>query len=281
MTERLIEANALKHFLRDDGPKDAPAAILLHGFPDTADLWRGVTPDLVAGGFRVIAPDLRGFGRTDIPASLKDYAILEGAAPDIIAIVDALGLGTPHLVGHDFGAAVAWALAIAHPDRFSSLAALSLGHPRAFLKAGWGQRRRSWYIGLHHLRGLAEWAYRADDWRLLRGLFPEAEAEARIAMLERPGRLAAALKWYRANTKIRYLFIDPPLAPRENEIVRIPTMGIWSAGDKYLGYRQMATSEAYVEAPWRFEEIEEAGHWIMRDAPARLTDLLLSHWRAH
>ena len=105
-----IDANGLRHFIRDSGDEDAPAAILLHGFPDSSAVWNDVTPLLVASGFRVIAPDMRGFGETDIPETLADYDIRSGAGADVIAILDHLKIERAHLVGHDFGAAVAWAL---------------------------------------------------------------------------------------------------------------------------------------------------------------------------
>jgi len=146
-----IEANSLTHFVRDSGGEDAPVAVLLHGFPDSSEVWNAVTPLLVAEGFRVIAPDLRGFGETEIPARLADYDIQTGATVDVIAILDHLKITRAHLVGHDFGAPVAWALAAQRPDRFISLAALSVVTAStssvSSVVYGCPGRRRDWGIG--------------------------------------------------------------------------------------------------------------------------------------
>lgn len=275
-----IVANGLTHFVRDTGDVAAPAAILLHGFPDSSAVWSQVTPLLIGGGYRVIAPDLRGFGETDMPASLADYEIQPGAAVDIIAILDHLGIERAHIVGHDFGAPVAWMLAAQKPERFLSLSALSVGHQRAFLAAGPEQKKRSAYILLHQLRGVCEWLYVRDDWALLRRHWEGARAiDETIALLSRPGRLTAGLNWYRANIPIRRMLAAPPPGAFGEEIVRIATLGVWSSEEKYLTEAQMTGSEIYVAAPWTYARIEGAGHWLQADAPERLAALLLSHWR--
>jgi pimeloyl-ACP methyl ester carboxylesterase len=274
-----IKANGLTHFVRDSGDDRAPAAILLHGFPDSSAVWNRVTPLLVAEGFRIIAPDLRGFGETDIPKTLADYDIRTGAAADVIAILDHLEVDRAHLVGHDFGAPVAWALAAQRPDRFISLAALSVGHMRAYLNAGAEQKRRSLYILVHQVRGVCEWLYRRNNWALLRrhwGAVPEIE-EA-IALLSRPGRLTAGLDWYRANISLGRMLFPPREGEFGEEIVRIPTLGVWPSGEKYLVERQMIASGAFVDAPWTYERIDGASHWLQADAPEALSALLTRHW---
>ena len=276
-----IAANGLNHFIRDSGDVAAPAAILLHGFPDTSSVWSSVTPLLVAGGFRIIAPDLRGFGETDIPSKLSDYDIQTGAASDILAIMDHLNIARAHLVGHDFGAPVAWFLAANHPARFISLAALSVGHTRAYLAAGAEQRRRSAYILVHQLRGICEWLYRRDDWALLRrNLDSIRDIDETIASLSRPGRLTASLNWYRANIDLKRMIFPPAKGALGEEVVRIPTLGVWPDREKYLVERQMTASGAYVDAPWTYEKLPGAGHWLQVDAPDALAALLLRHWRA-
>ena len=275
-----IGANGLAHFVRDSGEETAPAAILLHGFPDSSAVWNDLTPLLTGAGFRVIAPDMRGFGDTDIPGRLGDYDIRTGAAADVIAIMDHLGIDRAHLVGHDFGAPVAWALAAQRPDRFMSLAALSVGHARAFLAAGAEQKRRSFYILVHQLRGVCEWLYRRDDWALLRKQWgADRRMEETIALLSRPGRLTAGLNWYRANISVKRMVFPPVKGEFGEEIVRIPTLGVWSSGEKYLVEAQMTGSSAFVEAPWTYARIEGASHWLQIDAPGRVAALLLSHWR--
>ena len=276
-----IAANGLTHFVRDAGDPKAPAAILLHGFPDSSAVWERVTPFLVAGGYRVIAPDMRGFGETDMAARVKDYDIETGAAVDVIAILDALNIKRAHLVGHDFGAPVAWLLAAQKPERFLSLSALSVGHMRAFLAAGAEQKRRSFYILVHQLAGVCEWLYRRDDWALLRKHWDGArDPNATIRLLSRPGRLTAGLNWYRANISIGRMLSPPREGSRGPERVGLPTLGVWSAGEKYLVEEQMVRSGDYVDGAWTFARIANASHWLQEDAPEELSKLLLGHWRA-
>lgn len=279
-THRIV-ANGLTHFIRDTGESGAPAAILLHGFPDSSAVWDRLTPYLVAGGYRVIAPDLRGFGDTDMAPRVADYDIETGAAIDVIAILDALAVSRAHLVGHDFGAPVAWMLAAQKPARFQSLAALSVGHMRAFLAAGAEQKRRSFYILVHQLRGVCEWLYRRRDWALLRRHWDSTrDLEATIRLLSRPGRLTAGLNWYRANISIARMLAPPKEGSRGPERVALPTLGVWSGGENYLVEEQMVRSGDYVDGPWTYARIEKASHWLQEDAPEELSTLLLGHWRA-
>jgi pimeloyl-ACP methyl ester carboxylesterase len=276
-----IAANGLTHFVRDSGDERAPAAMLLHGFPDSSAVWDRLTPYLIDSGFRVIAPDMRGFGETDIAARVADYDIRTGAAVDMIAILDALKIERAHLAGHDFGAPVAWVLAAQQPDRFLSLSALSVGHMRAFLAAGAEQKRRSFYILVHQLRGVCEWLYRRDDWALLRSHWKGArDPEETIRLLSRPGRLTAGLDWYRANVSLSRMLAPPAPGALGEERVKIPTLGIWSAGDKYLTEEQMVGSGNYVDSVWTYARIENASHWLQEDAPEALSKLLLGHWRS-
>ena len=279
-THRIV-ANGLAHFVRDSGDQDAPAAILLHGFPDSSAVWDRLTPLLIDAGYRVIAPDLRGFGETDMPPRLEDYDISLGAAVDVIAILDALGVSRAHLVGHDFGAPVAWMLAAQKPERFISLTALSVGHMRAFLEAGLEQKIRSFYILVHQLRGVCEWLYKRDDWALLRKHWDGVrDPEATIRLLSRPGRLSAGLNWYRANASLARMLAPPRPGALGEERIQLPTLGVWSDGEKYLVEDQMVRSGDHVDSVWTYARIENSGHWMQEDAPDRLAPLLLGHWRS-
>ncbi|MBY0421116.1 MAG: alpha/beta fold hydrolase [Parvularculaceae bacterium] len=277
-THRIV-ANGLTHFVSDRGPIDGPASILLHGFPDSHALWDKTTPALTAAGFRVLAPDLRGFGETDMAASVADYDIETGAAPDVLALLDALGIYRAHLVGHDFGSPVAWALAATAPSRFQTLAALSVGHPKAYLAAGLEQKLRSLYIVYHQFVGLCEATYRAFDWALVRrNLSPNGDTEAAIRALARPGRLTAGLNWYRSNVSLSRIASGRSVFGAVGHVA-IPTLGVWSRGEPYLVEAQMENSGLFVDAPWKYARIDGAGHWIPYDAPDALAALLLSHWR--
>jgi pimeloyl-ACP methyl ester carboxylesterase len=248
---------------------DGPAVVLLHGWPDSHRLWREQLPALHAAGFRTIAPDLRGMGESFAPEAVDEYAlpILVG---DVVGIMDAVGVERAHVVGHDWGAAVAWGLASFVPDRVERLVALSVGHPAAFRGAGLEQRQKSWYMLLFQFEGIAEEWLSADDFRNFRDWAEHPDAEAVIADLRRPGALTAGLNWYRANVGPASLLAPPPVLPA----VVAPTMGVWSTGDMALTEGQMLDSAAYVSGPWRYERIEGAGHWMQLDATDALNDLL-------
>ena len=265
----MIDVAGLSLHVLEEG-RGAPV-ILLHGFPDTSHLWRHQIPALVRGGYRAIAPDLRGRGRTGRPTGVADYA-LPLIVNDVVGMMDALRIERAHVVGHDWGAAVAWILASMQPHRVNRLAALSVGFPGAALPPRLDALQKGWYRLLFQLAGVAEELLQRDGWYLLRELLQSyADLEHALEDLARPGALTAALNWYRANLPAdRLLGPAPPLPP-----VRAPTLGIWSTGDAYLTEETMTRSRDRVTGPWRYERIEGASHWIPLDAPDRLNEVLL------
>jgi pimeloyl-ACP methyl ester carboxylesterase len=267
-----MRVNGLDLHVEDSGG-DGEAVVLLHGWPDSGRLWRNQVPALVAAGYRVIVPDLRGFGRSSRPDDVAAYRLPESAA-DIVGILDDLAVRRCHLVGHDWGAALAWVVAAVHGDRLHSLTALSVPHPAAprTLK----QREMAWYQLFFQFPRVAEEWLVHDDWSLLRQLLrDDGDIEHYICDLSRPGALTASLNWYRANLAPRPPSADSLRLPQ----ITVPTMGIWSDGDHYLDGDRMVASEQFVDAPWRYEQISGAGHWIPLDAADRLTTLLLD-WLA-
>jgi pimeloyl-ACP methyl ester carboxylesterase len=244
--------------------------VLIHGFPDTGTLWRNQVPALVESGFQVIVPDMRGYGKSDKPKEVEAYSV-PFVAGDLLAVLDALGVERAHVVGHDWGAAIAWAVGSLIPDRVDQLVALSVGHPRAFVDAGLEQREKSWYMLLFQFEGIAEQWLSNDDWANMRDWASHPDADAVIAELERSGSLTPALNYYRANVPPRAL-VDPPL---ELPAVQAATMGVWSTGDMALTERQMTGSEAHVQGPWRYERIVGPGHWMQLEAPDAVNELLL------
>jgi pimeloyl-ACP methyl ester carboxylesterase len=250
---------------------DGDPVLLLHGWPDDAGLWRHQVPALTGAGFRVITPDLRGFGRSDRPAGKDAYALANSVA-DVAAVLDAAGVpgaSTVHVVGHDWGAAVAWLTAMYLPDRVRTLTALSVPHLAAPDTVR--QREMAWYQLFFQFEEVAEATLRYDDWAALRELAPGyQDVDQAIANLSRPGALTASLNWYRANLAPRMPGPRPQLPP-----VMAPTLGIWSDGDRYLDGARMRASGGLVKGPWRYEEIKGATHWIPLDAPDELNALLL------
>ncbi|HVD01772.1 MAG TPA: alpha/beta hydrolase [Candidatus Dormibacteraeota bacterium] len=266
-----ITANGLRFHVRDSG--SGPVAILLHGFPDTGEVWRHQVPALMAAGLRVVVPDMRGRGRSERPLSVDDYR-LTNVASDVTAILDALGVERAHVVGHDFGAAVAWLVASLFPQRVDRLAVLSVGFPGAAGPPDLEALQKGWYRILIQTEGVAEDLARQDDWYLFRTLFGgAADTDAYIAELSDPAALTAGFNWYRANLPLSRLLAPPPTLP----LVRAPTLGMWSSGDLYLTERAMTASESRVTGGWRYERIEDATHWLQVDQPERVNALLLEH----
>jgi pimeloyl-ACP methyl ester carboxylesterase len=242
--------------------------LLLHGWPDSAYLWRNQIPFLVKNGFRAIAPDLRGLGRSDRPEDVTTYS-LQNAVSDAVGILDGFGIESADIVGHDWGAAVAWFTAMAHPDRVRKLVVLSVPHPLA--PRTLRQREMAWYQLFFQFGGIAEAWLQHDDWALFRELTRgEGDVDRYISDLSRPGALTASLNWYRAN-----LAPHKPGPPPDLQPVVTPTLGIWSTNDHYLDGERMKMSGRFVKGPWRYEQIEGASHWIPLDAPDRLNQLLI------
>lgn len=245
---------------------DGPAVLLLHGFPDSLHLWQAVAPRLLTAGFRVIAVDQRGFGDSDAPAGRQHYGI-DRLLGDMTGLLDALGIRGPvHVMGHDWGAVVAWCLAMTLPDRVRSAVAISVGHPREYALGGIEQKRKGLYTLGWQFPGLAERWLMAHDWaRLRHWLRDHPDAESCVRDLGRPGRLTAGLNWYRANLL--------PVLTRAWPQCQVPTLGIWSSHDHCLAEDQMARSGRRMAAPWAYERMDGAAHWLPLEQPQRIADL--------
>jgi pimeloyl-ACP methyl ester carboxylesterase len=243
--------------------------VLLHGFPDSGNLWRHQVPVLSVAGYQLIVPDLRGYGHSAKPADVDAYGLLQ-IAGDVIAMLDVLGIERAHVVGHDWGAALSWLLATLRPERVDHLVALSVGHPAAFAQAGLPQREKSWYMLLFQFPGIAEQWLSDNDWANFRAWSQHPDADAAIAELTSGDSLTPALNWYRANVPPESLVAPPLVLPP----VQAPTMGVWSDGDRFLTEAQMTGSQEYVAGSWRYERLSGPGHWLQLEAPAEVSRLL-------
>ncbi|WP_086828781.1 alpha/beta fold hydrolase [Allokutzneria sp. NRRL B-24872] len=253
------------------GPESGEPVLLLHGFPQTSHSWRRVTAQLTAAGLRTYAPDQRGYSPRARPLGVDAYR-MPHLVGDVVGIADALGLDSFHLVGHDWGAAVAWAAAITHPGRVRALTAVSVPHPAAF---GWAlandadQAERSQYIKLFRTEGTAEEALLADDAAWLRqvfaGVLPVEDAEVYLRAMAEPGALTAALNWYRAVG-----------GGRLEEPVRVPTTYIWSTADVALGEAGARRCAEFVDAPYELRVLEGVSHWVPEEAPDAVVSAVLS-----
>jgi pimeloyl-ACP methyl ester carboxylesterase len=257
------------------GPPAGEPVVLLHGFPQTSACWTGVAPALAAAGYRVVAFDQRGYSPGARPGRVRDYRMPQLVA-DTLAVAERAGAARFHLVGHDWGGAVAWSLAGRHPERVATLMVVSTPHPRAYATALWSgaQLLRSAYIGLFRLPRLPELVLGAGRQRGLRlllarsGLGPEwVEAYARA--MAGPGALSAALAWYRAISPLGLR--TPP--------VTVPTRYVWGSGDPALGRRAATATARWVSGPYRFDVLSGAGHWLPEHHAQALASLLLEHLR--
>lgn len=267
-----VVANGVTLNVIDEG--EGLPVLLLHGFPDSSNLWRHQIPALTGAGYRVIAPDQRGFGLSDRPRDAKQYGH-ELLMADAISVLDDAGVDKVALITHDWGAAIGWLLADGYPDRFTCHAALSVGPLAAYYGCrDIRQREKSWYTLFFQYAGVAEKSLAMDDWRLFREwVRHHPEVDHWIADLSREGALTAALNWYRANVF--------SMSPGSGSGIRVPTLGLWSDQDAYLIEEQMSTAGRYVKADWHYERIQGASHWMMLDFPQHLNRLLLGFLRRY
>jgi pimeloyl-ACP methyl ester carboxylesterase len=252
------------------GPADGPTAVLLHGFPENATMWAAVAARLHAAGVRTVAPNQRGYSPGARPSTVDAYGVGELTA-DVLSIMDGLGVPAAHVVGHDWGAVVAWGLAFAHPERVLTLTAVSVPHPAAMaaaLRADDDQRGRSSYIALFREPGKAEEVLLADGAARLRAMVAESGAADRYAdPMRAPGALTAALNWYRAN--------DLTHGGRIGAIT-VPTTFVWSDGDTAIGRTAAEGCADHVSGDYRFVALPEVSHWIPDRAPDALADAILA-----
>jgi len=242
--------------------------VLLHGFPDSGRLWRHQVTALAEAGFQVIVPDLRGYGLSDKPSEVEAYS-LPLLAGDVMAVLADAGVERAHVVGHDWGAALAWAIASLAPGSVDHLAVLSVGHPSTFRRTA-EQREKSWYMLLFQFPGVAERWLTENNWANMIGA-GHPDADQVVADLEANGSLVPGLNWYRANVGPE-TWVGPPV---QLPPVQAPTMGIWSTGDFALTEVQMTDSAENVAGPWRYERLDGPGHWMQLDAPDKVNALLL------
>lgn len=268
-----IDARGLTFEVRTGGPEGGEPVLLLHGFPQHAGEWDEVIPALHAAGLRTYALDQRGYSPGARPADVGAYRIPELVA-DAAAVLDALGVTTAHLVGHDWGAIVAWGLAAAHPERVRTLTAVSVPHPAAMghaLATDPRQKARSSYIALFRKPGKAEkvlLAFRAAALRRMLAGVGDADRVARYAdPMREPGALTAALNWYRAMTGADMKAVGP---------VGVPTTFVWSDRDVAIGRTAADACAAHVTGDYRFVVLPGVTHWIPDEAPGPLAEAILA-----
>lgn len=271
---RTFARDRLVFNVRDEGPEQGTAVVLLHGFPQDSTAWDGVVGDLHRAGYRTLAPDQRGYSPGARPHAVRAYRIRE-TATDVIALLDACELERAHVVGHDWGGAVAWAVASEWPDRVSSLTSLSMPHPSAMRAALWRgtQALRSWYVGLFQVPWLSEHLLRPGGpaWRAMLNELPPHQAHHYTQRMDQPGALSAALNWYRVLPRET---VNPSLSFKS---ISVPTRYIWGDRDPTLGRTAAEATGDFVTGDYAFVILPDVGHWVPETAPSQVSQLLVEH----
>jgi len=260
---------------------EGPLVVLLHGFPEFWFSWRLQIAPLAAAGFRVVAPDLRGYNLSSRPEGVDAYGA-DKLAADIRGLIQSLGAESACVAGHDFGGTVAWALAMAHPEVVERLAILNAAHPRKLndgLKHP-NQLRKLWYFFFFQPPGLPERVVRAGNWRFFRRYQRDAqppytaeETERYVESWSQPGAATAIINLYRAAVR------QSKQAQAQLRPIAAPTLVIWGQRDRYLGPQLAEPSREDVPQLDRVERLDKASHWVHHDEAERVTQLLTDFFR--
>ncbi|WP_121007893.1 alpha/beta fold hydrolase [Saccharothrix australiensis] len=253
------------------GPADGRPVLFLHGFPEAAVQWEHQVAVLGGQGYRAVAFDQRGYSPGVRPDHHREYG-MDSLVGDVLAVADALGWSCFDLVGHDWGAAVAWCAAHEHPGRLRTLTAVSTPHPRAFadaVESDEDQHLRSRYMTEWRSTS-TEQRMLADDAAALRRMFewqvPPSKVDEYVRRLSEPGALTAALNWYRAGRPGKGI-----------GRVTVPTLYVWSTEDVAFGSTAAFGTAEWVSGPYRFEMLEDVSHWVPEQVPEVLTALIAEH----
>ena len=269
-----LPVGSMRFRARVAGPEDGELVLLLHGFPQSSAEWNAQLDALAGAGYRAVAPDQRGYSPGARPEGVEHYGVQHLVA-DVLAIADELGGHRFHLVGHDWGAIVAWFTAIEHPARLKSLTIVSVPHPNAFARAlnepSTDQTERSSYIPTFKEPGSGA-VFTDNDGAGLRNAFEASglaghDVEDHVKVLTDPGAVESALNWYRA--------FDFHRGGVGN--VEVPTLFVWGTEDPALGRDGVEWTADYVTGPYQLEILEGAPHWIPEANAAELNELLLAH----
>lgn len=279
---RFIETNGVRLHVLLAGPENGTPVILLHGFPEFWRGWLKQIEPLSAAGYRVIVPDQRGYNLSDAPKNVSAYA-LDELSKDIVGILDHFGIEQTYLVGHDWGAAVAWTVAIQYSERVKKLGILNVPHPAVMMKfigKNPKQMLKSWYIGFFQIPGLADWLMGLGNFagaiNMLRAsgkpsTFSESDLDEYRKAYANSGGLTGMINWYRALMRFR------PAMPRDVR-VKMPVLILWGKNDVALSYEMAEESLRYCE-DGRLVAFEHATHWVQHDEAESVNRALLDFFK--
>lgn len=274
-----ITTNGIELDVHQAGPETGELLIFLHGFPEHALAWRQQITFFAEQGYRVWAPDQRGYADSDKPKAVSAYS-LNQLAKDITGLIDAAGEEQAIVIGHDWGAAVTWWLGCNHPERLRSIVVLNVPHPHAHLalmKKSFKQVRKSWYMFLFQLPWIPEALFRKNNFELMRssvqgtalkGTFSDAQMQEYIEYWDKPGVLTSIINWYRA------AFREQP-KPRLAS-VPVPVTIIWGRKDSFLDEELAEMSREYADKLENLHYLDEATHWLAHEKPDEVNQLILN-----
>jgi pimeloyl-ACP methyl ester carboxylesterase len=276
---RQVDLGELRLHCVEYGPPKGKLVVLLHGFPEFWWSWRHQLRALGDAGFHAVAPDMRGYNLSDKPHGVRAYRIQHLAA-DVARLVQAYGAERAHVVGHDWGGAVAWAFAMQHPERLERLAILSAPHPREMLKGfrRLEQLKKSWYMFFFQLPRVPEKWVSAADFKNVRKTFradgmADREIDRYVDALKHPGAITAAINYYRAALRA--------VATRKLPDFRridAPVLVLWGARDRYLG-KELARPDPNWVSNVRVEMFPDATHWLQHDVPEKVNSQLIDFFK--
>ncbi len=277
MGQQFIETNGICLHVLQDGPEEGPLVILLHGFPEYSYCWKHQIPYLAAAGYRVWTPDQRGYNISDKPDGIASYSLDELAA-DVIGLIDAAGQEKIFLIGHDWGAAVAWWVAGKYPDRLLKIVIINVPHwavIQKHLRSNFSQLLKSWYFFFFQLPQIPELLGRQCNWYLLtkmlknssrKNTFSKNDLDKYREAWSQPKAFSSMLNWYRS-------MIQKPPAPPSNPRITVPTLLIWGIKDNFLG-KEMAQPSIDLCDDGRLILIEEATHWVQHEEAKRVNEAI-------
>ncbi len=287
MQSQFISTNNINLHVMTDGPENGTAVILLHGFPEFHYGWKNQIPALVEAGFRVIVPDQRGYNLSDKPKGVSAYDV-DILAEDIIGLLDAYGIQKAKLVGHDWGAVVAWTVAIDYPERLEKLAILNVPHPDVmvdFVLNNRAQRKKSWYVFFFQIPWFVEWILSRNNFEYLGRMltqsgrkitFTETDLMEYKKAWSQKGALTGMLNWYRAAMRrgLRSAFGKKSPARR----VHVPTMMLWGMHDIALS-SEMAQPSIELCDEGELTLFNKSTHWVQHDASDEVNQKLIEFMR--